>query len=108
MVAQRPSETASASGDRPDAFLSYACDDSDFVEDRLARALAERGTRRRSSGRTGSWLQQERDASYLLRARGRGPAGDAKAPPILGLAGVGLPRRPATQRAVPAGCRSGA
>ena len=46
MVSATTSEAATVptpAPDRPDVFISYAREDSAFVEDRLARALAERG-----------------------------------------------------------------
>ena len=46
MVSQlsgQPAATTTRASDRPDVFLSYAREDSDFVEGRLARGLADRG-----------------------------------------------------------------
>ena len=46
MVSATTSQAATAptpAPDRPDVFISYAREDSAFVEDRLAKALAERG-----------------------------------------------------------------
>jgi WD40 repeat protein len=42
-IKEGPAAGASPADERPDVFMSYAHEDSDFVENRLSRALLERG-----------------------------------------------------------------